>query len=331
MSVTIKEVAKEAGVSVATVSRVLNKSATVSSATAKQVNEAICKLNYSPNFLGRNLRKCETNVILVVLPSTEQTYFSEVLRGMQDTANVLGYDIVIGLSCGSSERELTILNMLFNRTVDAAVLISTYLDVFTLNSLNENYNIALCSEKVKGANVLTVTVDNENAAYSAVEALIKKNHTKIGLISTNGKAMSSIDRESGYLKALKENGIKPRKDYIYYNTYDFRNGGYAFNYFMNLNDPPTAIFAVSDMLAMGAIKQAVISGYKVGKDIAIMGFDNISLSDLFLPSISTIAQPCYVMGKKVIEVLVNNINSKEKNCSNIIMPHHLILRQSTGD
>ncbi len=331
LNVTIKDVAKAAGVSVATVSRVLNKSAVVSNAASEKVNDAIKNLNYSPNFLGRNLRKCETNIILAIIPSTEHSYYSEIIHGMQDTASILGYDILLNTSNSRADTELRILSMLFNRTVDAAVLLGTHLNAEKLNELNEKYNIALCSERVEGAKVLTVNIDDQSGAYCAVSELIKKGHTKIGMISSKFRALSSIDREIGYENALKDNGIIPRKDYYYLNTYDYEDGCKAFEYFMNLNDPPTAIMAISDLLAIGAVKKATEMGYNVGRDMAIIGFDNISFSEMYIPSISTVAQPCYNMGRTVIENLIDNLNGSQKCNERIIMPHQLILRRSTGD
>jgi len=331
VKVTIKEVAKEAGVSVATVSRVLNKSTAVSQAAADIVNEAIKKLDYSPNFLGRNLRKCETNTILAIIPTTEQSYYGEIIRGMQDSAKKLGYDVLLSISNGNVDTEVRLLEMLSNRTVDAAVLLSTHLDASTINSISKNHNIALCCERADGADVLTVTIDDEDGAYAAVSKLIQKGHTKIGMISATNRAHSSIDRENGYFRALRDNNIALSEEYLYLNTYDYSNGGYAFDYFMGLKEPPTAIFAISDLLAVGAIRQALKKGLTPGKDIDIIGFDNISLCEMYVPSVSTVAQPCYEMGQTVIEKLVENISSPTKSNERIIMPYKLTLRQSTGD
>lgn len=331
MKITIKEVAKEAGVSVATVSRVLNKSNAVSQAATDIVNEVIKKLNYSPNFLGRNLRKCETNTILAIIPTTEQSYYGEIIRGMQDSAKKLGYDVLLSISNGNVDTEVRLLEMLSKRTVDAAVLLSTHLDADTINSISEKHPIALCCERADGAEVLTVTIDDEDGAYAAVSKLIQKGHTKIGMISATNRAHSSIDRENGYFRALKDNGIALSEEYLYLNTYDYTNGGYAFDYFMGLKEPPTAIFAISDLLAVGAIKQALKRSMTPGKDIDIIGFDNISLCEMYVPSVSTVAQPCYEMGKTVIEKLVENITSPTKTTERIIMPYKLTLRQSTGD
>lgn len=328
MNVTIKDVAKAAGVSVATVSRVLNNSAAVSASASESVNNAIRELGYSPNFLGRNLRKCETNIILAIIPSTEQTFYSEIIRGMQNAASEHGYDILLSTSNSSYNVEMRLLNMLFNRTVDAAILLGTQLDVKTLNDLNRQHYIALCCERVESADVLTVTVDDESGAFAAVRHLIETGHRKIGMVSTSVNSMSSHDRERGYRRALAENGIAFREDYIYRGTYDFSYGITAFEYFMGLPDPPSAIFCISDILAASVVKKAISDGYDIGKDISVCGFDNIMLSWMYTPGITTVEQPCYDIGRTVVEELISNISKGERSNKKIKLPYKLIERES---
>ena len=331
MSVTIKDVAKAAGVSVATVSRVLNGNSNVSESATELVNKTIKELRYSPNSLGRNLRKRETKTIMVIQPASVHSLYSEIVAGMQISAHALGYDVISMTSYSEIEIENRQMNMLFNRTVDGAVLLGTQLTATQINKLAENYEIALCCEGIEGANVLTVTVNDEQAAYDAVTALIKKGHHKIALISTNSSASSSIYREKGYRKALADYGIEVCEDYIYKNTYDHENGAIAVKQFLSLEDKPTAVFAVSDLLAASAIKEATKMGFKVGKDLSIMGFDNIALCEMLIPSMSTVSQPCMAMGAFVVEKIIHNIASADKDNKYYTMPHEVILRESTGD
>lgn len=328
MTVTIKDVAKAAGVSVATVSRVLNNSATVSAAATEQVNNAIKELGYSPNFLGRNLRKCETNVILAIIPSTEHTFYSDIINGMQTAASEKGYDILLSTSNSMYNIEMRMLNMLFNRTVDAAILLGTQLDKDKLNELNSKHYIALCCERVEGADVLTVTVDDEGGAHAAVNKIIEYGHQKIAMLSTNGTALSAADREKGYLRALAENNIPYREEYIYRGTYDYDNGEKALDYFMSLPDPPTAIFCMSDLLAAGVVKRALNRGFKVGEDISVCGFDNIQLSSIYTPGITTVEQPCYEIGRTVVKELIHNITHSKKHSRHIKLNYKLIERES---
>lgn len=329
MSVTIKDVAKAAGVSVATVSRVLNNSAAVSEETAAAVNEVIKEMGYSPNFLGRNLRKCETNNILAILPSTSHTVYSDIIRGMQDAAYP-NYDILLSTSNSYLGTEMRLLEMLFNRTVDAAVLLGTRLEAQTLNDLNKRYNIALCCERVSDAKVLTVTINDETAAYDAVKMFLEKGKTKIGLVTTGGHtdALSSVDREKGYVRALNEYGIKAEEKYIYRCSYEYTDGCEAMKYFLSLDEMPQAVFCISDLLAAGVIKQAFREGIAVGTELEVCGFDNISLSEMYTPGITTVAQPGYEMGRTVINKLLENMHSTVKNNDMIVLNHKLVIRGS---
>ena len=221
--------------------------------------------------------------------------------------------------------------MLFNRTVDGVVLLGTQYDAESLNKLAENYNVALCCEGVEGANVLTVAVDDEQAAFDAVVTLIKKGHRKIGFIGTKTAAVSSTARENGYIRALKEHGIEVREDYFYKESYDYDCGERAFEHFNSLEEKPTAIFAVSDLLAISAMHKAIDMGVEVGKDIAIMGFDNISMCEWIVPTLSTVEQPCSKMGELVVAKLIENMNKTTKDNHYYTVDHKIILRQSTGD
>ncbi|MBR4622556.1 MAG: LacI family DNA-binding transcriptional regulator [Ruminococcus sp.] len=331
MSVTIKDVAREAGVSVATVSRVLNGSSNVSESSAKLVNDTIERLGYSPNFLGRNLRKRETNVILVLMPTSDHSLYMKIVAGMQTFAQKLGYDIISASTNAATDNEARQLSMLFNRTVDGAVFLGTSFDADTLNRLSANYNIALCCEGVTGADVLTVTVDDEQAGYDSAKAMIDKGHSRIAFIGANSTALSAIRRENGFRRALSEAGIDLPEEYIYKSTYDSENGAAAMERFLSLENRPTAVCAVSDTLAMCAIRRAEELGFKVGKDISVMGFDNISFCDIMIPSLSTVEQPCAKLGELVVKKLIENFTASNKDTKYYTVPHRLVLRESTGD
>lgn len=327
MSVTIKDVAKKAGVSVATVSRVLNHSPAVLDKTCERVNAVIAELGYSPNFLGRNLRKRETNKILAIIPSTEHSFYSEILRGLQETA-FPDYDVVICSSYSSFDTEYRLLGMLFNCTADAAVLLGTQMSAEILEELDSRYSIALCCERVDGAGLLTVTIDDERGAYDAVTALAAKGHKRIGMINASNKALSSADRERGYRKALEAKGIPFDEKLIYHGMYDFDDGSKGYEKLISLDDPPTAIFCISDILAAGAVHSAAEHGLRAGNDIDIMGFDNTFTSRIYLPGITTVAQPCYEMGCRTMKLLLENMSGREKHRGHVVMPHTLISRQS---
>ncbi len=331
MNITIKDVARAANVSVATVSRVLNNKNNVSEEAVQAVNRAVEELGYSPNFLGRDLRKSETKRILALIASTEQSFYNDVLRGMQDAAYGHGYDILIATTRNSPEHEMHLLGMLFSRAVDGAVLLAPRLDGKTIGDLAKRYKLAICLERLDISDVLCVTIDNERAGYDATKYLIGKGRRRIGLITTEVRSQSSVDREHGYARALKDSGIPLDPTLIYYGDYEAETGAKGCEHLMNLPNRPDAIFSISDTLSIGAMTYAVQHGITVGKDVLFFGFDNIAYSHMFIPRLSTVEQPCYLQGKTVLEKLISNIKSEEQDRSTYMLPHSLILRESTGD
>lgn len=331
MNITIKDVAKAANVSVATVSRVLNNKNNVSEEAVQAVNRAVEELGYSPNFLGRDLRKSETKRILAIIGSTEQSFYSDVLRGMQDAAFVDGYDILIATTRNDPDHEMHLLGMLFSRAVDGVVLLAHKLDSKTISDLSKRYRIAICLERLDINDILCVTIDNERAGFDATSYLIGKGRRRIGLITTEVRSQSSVDRENGYMRALNAANIPFDPDLVYYGDYDADTGTRGCEALINLPNKPDAIFSISDTISIGAMTYAVQHGITVGKDLLFFGFDNIAYSHMFMPRLSTVEQPCYLQGKTVIEKLIANMKTDEPDKSTYMLPHSLILRESTGD
>lgn len=331
MNITIKDVAKAANVSVATVSRVLNNKNNVSEEAVQAVNRAVEELGYSPNFLGRDLRKSETKRILALIGTTEQSFYNDVLRGMQDAAYAEGYDVIIATTRNDPDHEMHLLNMLFSRAVDGAVLLAPKSNSKVISDLAKRYRLAICLERLDINNILCVTIDNERAGFDATSYLIGKGRRRIGLITTMIRSQSSVDRENGYMRALEENNIPFDPDLIYYGDYDADTGTRGCEYLMRLENRPDAIFSISDTISIGAMTYAVQHGITVGKDLLFFGFDNIAYSHMFIPRLSTVEQPCYLQGKTVIEKLIANMKTDDPDKSTYMLPHSLILRESTGD
>ena len=331
MNITIKDVAKAANVSVATVSRVLNNKNNVSGEAVQAVNRAVEELGYSPNFLGRDLRKSETKRILALIGTTKQTFYSDVLQGMQDAAYKEGYDILIATTRDDPEHEMHLLNMLFSRAVDGVVLLAPKIGSKVISDLAKRYRIAICLERLDINDVLCVTIDNERAGFDAVSYLIGKGRRRIGLITTTIRSQSSIDRENGYKRALAEAGIPFDPELVFYGDYDAETGTRGCEYLLSLENRPDAIFSISDTISIAAMTYAVQHGITVGKDLLFFGFDNIAYSNMLLPRLSTVRQPCYMQGKTVIEKLIANMKAETPDRSTYMLPHSLILRESTGD
>ncbi|MCL2055204.1 MAG: LacI family DNA-binding transcriptional regulator [Oscillospiraceae bacterium] len=328
MKITIKDVAKEAKVSVTTVSRVINKNTKVSSATVKKVSAAMKKLGYCSAQIGKSPRKSRSQTIMAIIPSIDNPLFGDVLRGMRAGAAEHEYEIIACVSSDSITNEQRLLSMLSNHAAEAAVILGTQLDKDKLNELSKDFYIALCCEYVEGADVLAVTVDDSAGAYYATRNFINMGHTKIAIVSTKTCSSSSKEREKGYLKALKESGIEFREEYIFRGGYNYNNGADAFNTFMSLSDSPTAVFCVSDILALGFANQAIKADIKIGVDISICGFDNIPFSGMHSPGITTIEQPGFEIGRTAVEELIYRIHNGVKSSRHITLNFELISRDS---
>ncbi|GGA65411.1 LacI family DNA-binding transcriptional regulator [Ornithinibacillus halotolerans] len=323
----IQQIAKKAGVSVATVSRVLNNATLVSPKTRSKVEEAIKELNYEPSMLGRNLRNSESRLILVLLPSISNPFYTEIINGIQNTAIASDYNILLCETDSKPERENIYFNMVKNKLADGVISMDPTVNMQKLNELAEKHPVILCSEYEKGGSIPYVTVDSELAAYQAVKHLIRLGNERIALISSDEKFLYARQRREGYERALREFQLPIRKEWIYHTkALDFQHGVHAMRMLLQLEEKPTAVFAVSDTLAIGALK-AINMYANTEEQIAVVGFDNISFSSMTNPTLTTVSQPMYDMGKIAAEMLLSRL--KGEKVENIVLEHELIIREST--
>ncbi|MGG0719586.1 LacI family DNA-binding transcriptional regulator [Robertmurraya massiliosenegalensis] len=324
----IQEVAQKAGVSVATVSRVLNNNSTVSARTRLKVENAIRELNYEPSMLGRNLRNSESRLLLVLIPSISNPFYTDIINGIQNTAIAHHYNILLCETNSNPERENIYFNMVKNKLADGVISMDPAVNMQKLIELAENHSIILCSEYDEGNMIPYVSIDNELAAYHAVKHLIKLGNEKIALINSDEKFLYARQRRAGYERALAEFHLPFREEWIYHTTQlDFQDGVQAMRMLLKLDKRPSAVFAVSDTLAIGALKEVNAQGLHAPDDIAVVGFDNISFSNMTNPTLTTVSQPMYKMGLTAATMLINSI--QEKKVESILLDHELIIREST--
>ncbi|MEH7235017.1 LacI family DNA-binding transcriptional regulator [Bacillus sp. JJ1562] len=324
----IQQVAQKAGVSVATVSRVLNNATSVSPKTRLKVENAIKDLNYEPSMLGRNLRNSESRLLLVLLPSISNPFYTEIINGIQNTAISNNYNILLCETDSNPQRENIYFNMVKNKLADGVISMDPTVNMQKLNELAENYSVILCSEYEVGGSIPYVTINNELAAYQAVKHLIKLGHRKIALINSDEKYLYARQRRDGYERALKEFDIPINDEWIYQSKeLEFQNGVQAMRIMFQLEEKPSAVFAVSDTLAIGALKGINGCGLHVPNDVAIVGFDNISFSNMTNPTLTTISQPMYKMGCIAVDMLINHIQGEK--VESVVLDHELIIREST--
>lgn len=324
---TIIDVAKKCNVSVATVSRVLNGSDKVTQKTKEKVQEAIDELNYCPNMLGRNLRTNRTNMILVMLPTISNNFYSKVVEGINDSGAQHGYNIMLCTTGNNDEKENTYLDLMRNNFADGIIHLSLPpKDEYTI-SLCEKYAFVQCSEYSEKVKAPYVAVDNEKAAYDATKHLINMGYSRIALLK--GKASATTEmRKKGYINALQNSGLKLYDENMLDGRYDYDVSYEYITKLVKSKNRPDAVFAMSDVMAMAAANAAMDAGLSVPNDFGVVGFDNIFFTESFRPGLTTIAQPRYELGKAAFEMLLDRIEGKK--VENKLLEHKLVVRKSSS-
>lgn len=326
---TIQDVAKAAGVSVATVSRVLNKSNTVATSTRNTVLEAIRQLDYRPNLLGRNLRRTETRLVLALLPTIANPFYSRIVKGIEDVAHKNGYNVMLCNTDSDTDRERVYLELLKNRLADGVIFMSPVIDGEELTAIGDHFPVVQCCEYKEGAKVPLASIDNHAAAKKVVRHLISLGHKRIGMISCRNSFLSTICREQGFRDALEDAGHIFNSQCMAYGDYSFKSGSRAAFSLLALNERPTAIFAISDIMAIGVLRAAKEKRLRVPEDLAVVGFDNISFASMCDPMLTTISQPKYDLGCAAMELLLRKIQGELKEPVEIVLENELIIREST--
>lgn len=329
----IEDVAKSAGVSVATVSRVLNGVGSVLPETETRVREAVERLEYEPNLSARNLRKNESRIILILAPNFSNPYYSNVLSGICDVSRNLGYSTLIYNTYDSDALDESLVAGLFQKNrADGMITLACNHDDRWLKKYAGIYPLVQCSEYVEGEEIPHISVDNRAAARESVRYLASLGHKRIGIITSANRYLSSVDRLRGYEDALAEAGLAPDESLVACASadYSFASGKQAARSLLSLADPPTAIFCVSDILAFGVIAAAGKMGLQVPWDLSVAGFDDVDYTTMFHPYLTTVAVPCYELGRRSMLLLYDHIRQKRGAETAVYLPHQFILRETTA-
>lgn len=328
---TIQDVAKKAQVSVATVSRVINHSKNVSQHTREAVKAAIAELHYVPNMLGMNLRKNETKKILVLLDTISNQFYSRVTAGIEQRAAKDGYIVMLGCTRSSLETEDSYLQMLRTRLVDGIILLSCQNDAVSLQQKLSGQLAVLACETVDGSELPFIGIDNEKAAFDAVNFLIGCGKRRIAFFGAGDQYSSSRLRYIGYQRALQQNGIPLEPAIIYQDGFSYQAGMRCAQKLLRANPDrlPDAIFALSDSCAIGAVKLLHEKGYSVPGDISVMGFDNTRNARMVLPEITTVAQPQKEIGYRAADTLIGMLQGNPGEGA--LLAHEIIKRNSVSE
>ncbi|KAB3534790.1 LacI family transcriptional regulator [Alkaliphilus pronyensis] len=329
MKFNIKDVAKKAEVSISTVSRVINESKVVRPETQKKVIKAIEELGYKPNAIARSLKVKNTKTIGIMIPDISNQFYPEVVRGVEDIANMYNYNIFLCNTDLDDEKEMQYFDALAEKQVDGIIFMGNIVSE-ELYSKIKFYNIPLVLIGADYEDLPSVTINNTEAAYTVVKYLIEKGHKRIGMIT--GKKhdpVTGVTRLKGYKDALKESGLLFDEELIIEGGYRFKSGYEAAKRLLELENKPTAIFVANDEMALGVTRLALEMNIKVPEDLAIIGFDNIDMSQKFYPALTTVAQPMYEMGAIGMRVLTKILKDEPIDTNKVLLNYSLIERESS--
>lgn len=334
MSVTIKDVARIAGVSPSTVSRVLSNHPKISPATVRKVREAMEELGYHPNIMAKSLVSKSTQTIGLVLPRSVENFlnpfFSEVMRGMFAYANLAQYDVMMS-SANSRQEELEAVNrMIMGRRVDGIIMMAPRKsDPVIEKLLQHDFPFVLLGRSLEREDLLCVNNDNIKAALDATNHLISLGHKRIGFISGSPDMVVTEDRLEGYRLALAAAALPCRGDWIIGEEMLQAGGFHALSLMLNQPERPTAFVVIDDVIAFGFIRLLYEAGFRVPDDVSIISFNNIMLSELSNPPISTVDIGIYHLGYMTVQLLVRKITGEEIAQNQLVLPHRLVIRGSS--
>ena len=326
--VTIKDVAKNAGVSYATVSRALNNHPEISEETRKKILRIAAEMGYQPNEIAQGLVKKETKTIGLLIPDITNPFFPEVALGVEDAAGVEGYSVFLCNTNWTEEQEERYLQVLRKKQVDGVIVAPSS---ERLTHLKKVFHVgikpAVFISRVNYANSTSISIDNVGGARLAVEHLIGKGHERIAFIGGLKDASSNQDRVQGYKNALEINGLALNAAYILSGDFKRESGHQATLKLLQLRPRPSAVFAANDLLALGAIQAIKEAGLAIPGDIAVVGFDDIGFAALPEIQLTTVAQPKYDMGKLAFLTLLDQLRGGDGIINKrILLSPELIVR-----
>ena len=325
---TIEDVARRAGVSTATVSRVLNGTANVSPKTEKKVRDAVSACNYHANMLGSGLRSRTTKTVLCIISTIVNNFYAKVIKGIEDEAEKNGYRVLIGTNYDSASREDSYLTLVRNRLADGVILMRPSIERTALAELSKSFPVVQCDCPNEGMHIPSVYIDNRAAAREMTEKIINAGHKRIALLCARDGYTVAEDRFHGFLEAMEAHGLPVPQTRILNGNYGFRNAKTIVGKYLE-TEIPDAIFCHSDRMAAGAMAAIREKGLSVPHDISVTGFDNIDLAHMTEPPLTTVSQNQYMMGKLCMEKLLYLMQSGKKPESTVI-PHEIIWRDSVS-
>lgn len=327
---TIHDVANKAGVSISTVSRVVNSNRPVRPDIRERVLQAIEELGYRPNYLARGLRRRNSSVIGLIIPDNSNPFYAEVARAIEDAGFAAGYSVILCNTDLSSEMQQAYIDVLLSHRVDGVILIDLQITPpATIEYLRaEKIPVILANVTIDIPTVDQVMVADQHGGYLAGHYLLRLNHRRIGCITLTQPFSYESTRIIGFRQALADNGIELTEEVFALGNGRYDSGYQAMQELIQRRPDLTAVFVFNDLMALGAINALRAQGLRVPEDISILGYDNISYSSTFEPALTTIAQPIAAIGQECLARLLERIDHPEKQPVHVTLPVELIERAS---
>ena len=329
MSVTIVDIAKKAQVSVSTVSRVLNNKPDVNKETQDKIRAAIKELDYSPNSVARGLVLKRSNIIGYIASDITNPSFPELARGVVVKAKEYGYSVMFFDAHQDNRVEKEAIQLLRSKQVDGIILSFSGANRDELEKLrSERFPVVQIYRKSSKSTISTIAIDNVGSGYRATQYLLSSGHKRIAHITTGDLTQSGYERMAGYLKALTEAGIEADHHLIQQGLSSVESGKVCMERLLDLDNPPTAVFASHDVMAIGAYEAILDRGLTIPGDISVLGHDNIEISRLIRPHLTTIDTFKFKLGQASVDLLIEEMVAREPQNKELVFPGELVVRDS---
>lgn len=334
MAVTIKTIARHAGVDHSTVSRALSGSSRVHPATAARIRAIAQDLGYTPSRIGRGLKTNRTYTLGLVVTYLTNPFLTEIVQGVEDRTQPANYSLFVSSTNADPEREAAVVRMFLEQRVDGILVCASRLGAHYRKLLTEQpVPIVLINNEAEGKYAYTVANDDRGGAVAAVEYLIGLGHRRIGYLGAADAGTANTDRLAGYRAALDAAGITVGPRYVQHATQGIASASAAaVQYWLHQppTERPTAIFCFDDLLAIGALRAFKDAGLRVPDDISVVGFDDIEMAAYVDPPLTTFAQPKHKLGYRAGDMMLQLLEGTTVPTAPIILPGHLVVRQSAA-
>lgn len=329
---SLQDVARQADVSIATVSRVLNKSGKVVPATREIVEAALRKLNYRPSRVARRLRMKNGRAHLVglIIPDIQNPFYAEIARGVEDVASNSNYAVLLCNSDESAEKEQFYLTVMAEESVDGIILPPFgESDAAVVETIRNGTPVVCVDRSLKKPKTDLVEVDNYQGAFDATTHLLERGHKRIGLIEGRADVSTNRQRRQGYVDALRRAGVPMREEYCLEGDFKQESGRALTHELLRLRRPPTALFVLNSLMAVGALAALHQLRLAVPQDVAVVGFDDLPWAEALNPPLTAVRQPAYAVGRKAMELLLGRIGVPERAPIKVRLLPELIVRGSS--